>query len=169
MTLTESTTHTPVVVRRDEGRHNHFFNHLGTVKVASGDAPSGLAAVEFVAPRDFGPPLHLHREEDEMFYVVEGEVAYTAGDTEHTVGPGAIVMIPKGTPHTFQVLSEQARLFTVTAGSATAPAFDEFVTAMGHELEEPVIPAPVDIDPGHVAAMCDAHGMDVLGPPPAPR
>ncbi len=47
--------------------------------------------------------------------------------------------------------------------------FDVFVDEMGDDLDEPVLPAPVDIDPGHVAAMCDAHGMDVLGPPPAPR
>ena len=104
-----------------------------------------------------------------MFYVVEGEVAYTAGESEYRVGPGAVVMIPRGTPHTFQVLSDEARLFTITAGSSAAPAFDEFVTALGDELDQPVLPAPVDIDPGHVAAMCDAHGMDVLGPPPAPR
>jgi len=170
MTLTEPITiHHPVVVHRDEGHHHHFFNHLGTVKVASGEAPSGLTAVEFVGPRDFGAPLHLHREEDEMFYVVEGEVAYTAGEEEHLVGPGAVVMIPAGTPHTFQILSEEARLFTITAGSSLEPAFDVFVKEMGEELDEPVIPAPIDIDPGHVAMMCDAHGMDVLGPPPSPR
>ena len=44
-----------------------------------------------------------------------------------------------------------------------------FVKEMGEELDEPVVPAPIDIDPGHVAMMCNAHGMDVLGPPPSPR
>ena len=45
-------------VPADEGDHHFFLNHLATVKVGAGGSDSGLALVEFVAPRGFGPPLH---------------------------------------------------------------------------------------------------------------
>ena len=59
-----------------EGVHRAFLNHLATVKVDPGDSASGLGAVEFQAPEGFGPPLHKHREEDELFYVIDGRVRF---------------------------------------------------------------------------------------------
>src|SRR6187397_2825166 len=55
-----------------QGDHHFFLNHLATVKVAAGESESGLALVEFLAPRGFGPPLHAHSEEDELMFVLEG-------------------------------------------------------------------------------------------------
>lgn len=55
-----------------------------------------------------GPPLHLHRDRDEYFYVLEGTYQLSVGDTEATVGPGALVFVPRGTAHAFKNIASSA-------------------------------------------------------------
>lgn len=151
-----------------DGDHRCFLNHLATVKVGAGESASGMSAVEFTAPRGFGPPLHLHREEDEIMYVFDGEIRLDIGDTSTVATAGTVVSLPHGIQHTFQILSAHARFLTVTAGRRSAPSFDRFVQALGERTDPSALPVPVEIDPGHVARICAAHGIEVLGPPPAP-
>ena len=120
-------------VTADQGDHHFFLNHLATVKVGAGGSDSGLALVEFVAPRGFGPPLHVHTEEDELMYVLDGEIRIDLGDGDSTVASaGAAVTLPHGIPHTWQVLSDEARFLTVNAGRRHGPSFDQFVVRARH-------------------------------------
>lgn len=164
-TLPDATS--PYVLDRDEGSHHHFLNHLATVKVASTDQNS-MCAIEFVAPRGFGPPLHRHHDEDELMIVLDGEMVFRSGDTETRAKTGATVFLPHGVPHTFQVLSDTARFTTVSARHGGAPRFDRMVAELGTPTANALLPSPTEIDPTEVASVCSAHGIEVLGPPPAP-
>lgn len=157
----------PFALAANEGRHFHFLNHLATVKVPAGEG-GALSAVEFVGPKGFGPPLHCHDTEDEMFIVLDGEMVFRSGDVETVAGEGGYVFLPHGRPHIFQVLSETARFATITASQVVAPEFDRMVTALGTPTDTPELPVPGPIDPAHVAEVCRAHGIEILGPPPAP-
>ena len=157
----------PYALSSGEGEHRHFLNHLATTKVDAGDDGS-MAAIEFSAPRGFGPPLHVHSEEDEVMIVLEGEVAFRSGDDEQIGTAGSTVYLPHGVPHTFQVLSESARFTTIAARLHGAPQFGKFVAELGDDLDEPIAPPPVEIDPGAVAEAGGRHGITILGPPPAP-
>lgn len=170
MTTTQlnPTIEQPAEVPTGDGAHHHFLNHLATVKVGAGESVSGLNATEFTAPRGFGPPLHVHREEDELMLVIDGRVRLEFGGDVVFAETGSMVSLPCGIPHTFQVESDTARMLTVAAGRKTAPSFDRFVATLGVALDDARIPEPVEIDPGHVAAVCADHGIEVLGPPPAP-
>ncbi len=69
-----TTQHLPkeaLVLGPDEGIHLHLLNHLATIKMA-GEGGS-MSVVEFLAPRGFGPPLHSHRREDELFVILDGK------------------------------------------------------------------------------------------------
>lgn len=169
-TITSSTLPSaaaPYVLQRDEGEHLHFLNHLATRKVA-GDASGSMTAIEFFAPRGFGPPLHCHDTEDEVMVVLEGEIAFRSGDVETVGRSGATVFLPHGVPHTFQVLSETARFTTVTADRTRPPVFDAMVATLGTATDVAELPEPGEIDAGRVAQVCGEHGIEVLGPPPAP-
>ena len=156
-------------VPADQGDHHFFLNHLATVKVTAGGSDSGLALVEFVAPRGFGPPLHVHAEEDEMMYVLGGEIRVDLGGGASTVASaGAVVTLPHGVPHVWQVVSDEARFLTVNAGRRDGRSFDQFVAALGTPTEPGRLPDPVQIDPGQVAQVCAEYGIEVLGPPPPP-
>ena len=151
-----------------KGDHRWFLNHLATVKVTAGDAAPKMTAVEFTAPRGFGPPLHVHHEEDEIMYVLDGEIRLDLGETSQVASTGSVVSLPHGVPHVFQVVSEQARFLTITSGGAAHPTFDRFVQELGVPTDPTALPTPGEIDPGHVARVCADHGIEVLGPPPAP-
>ena len=157
----------PYLLAKDEGVHRHFLNHLATTKVDAGEAGS-MAAIEFVAPKGFGPPLHVHDDEDEVMIVLDGEVAFRSGDDEQIGTAGTTVYLPHGVPHTFQVLSESARFTTVAARLHGAPLFGRFVAELGDDLTSPVTPAPIEINPAAVAESGARHGITILGPPPPP-
>lgn len=157
----------PALVPASTGSHFHFLNHLATIKSDHRQTASGMNAVEFTAPRGFGPPLHLHREEDEIMYIVRGRIRLTVDDDEQIATDGAVVSLPAGVPHTFQVVSDQATFLTVAGGRRCEPSFDAFVAALGDPTPTPTLPAPIEIDPGHVAQVAGTHGIEILGPPPA--
>jgi quercetin dioxygenase-like cupin family protein len=157
----------PSVLATNEGTHLHFLNHLATIKVEPGSTGS-LSVVEFVGPRGFGPPLHRHDREDELFVILDGEMVFRSGDIESVAATGATAFLPKGRPHTFQVLSETARFTCVTASTTVVPQFDQMVKALGTPTDQASLPVPEPIDPARVAEICMQHGIEVLGPPPAP-
>jgi len=156
-------------VPHGEGDHYFFLNHLATVKVGAGKSDSGLTVVEFVAPRGFGPLRHQHAEEDELMYILDGEIRIDLGNGESTIASaGAVVTLPHGIPQDWQVVSETARFLAINAGRRDGPSFDNFVAALGTPTDPAALPGAVDIDPGHVAQVCAQHGIEVLGPPPPP-
>ena len=48
-----------------------------------------------------GPPMHIHHEADEAFFVLEGEALFEFPDRSMVTGPGGFVFIPMGQPHRF--------------------------------------------------------------------
>lgn len=166
-TNTLPSTDQPYVLDRDEGVHRHFLNHLATTKVAAGPGVS-MSATEFVQPKGFGPPVHVHEDEDEIMIIHSGDVACRSGDTEYIATAGSTVWLPHGVPHTFQVLSDEARMTVITGSASGQPRFDRFVDTLSTPAAEPVLPEPVEIDPGTVAAAGAENGIELLGPPPAP-
>ena len=73
-----------------------------TVKEDGSRTRGTLAVVEFAAEAAFhSPPLHLHYEHEEGFYVLEGELEFTVGDQKLRAPAGTFVMVPIGVPHSF--------------------------------------------------------------------
>jgi mannose-6-phosphate isomerase-like protein (cupin superfamily) len=72
-----------------------------------GSADSSFVIAEWRDPGGpSGPPrwiapLHLHRNDDEAWYVLEGRLCVLKGDETVEAGPGAAVLVPRGTPHTY--------------------------------------------------------------------
>ncbi len=155
------------VIAPGSGHHHHFLNHLATVKVAA-EGERSMSVVQFEAPRGFGPPLHQHEHEDELFVVLDGQLRFTYGDEMIEGDAGTIAYLPAAKPHTFQVTSDQAVLLNICASRTVVPRFDEMVSTLGVPLGDRVLPAPAAIDPGEVAEVCADHGITILGPPPAP-
>ena len=58
-------------------------------------------AVVTILPRHEGPEAHAHAAEDDAFYVLEGELTFTAGEAQLVAGPGTFVLVPPGVVHTF--------------------------------------------------------------------
>jgi mannose-6-phosphate isomerase-like protein (cupin superfamily) len=67
-----------------------------------------------IAPHTNGPPQHRHGRHDEGFYVVSGTARFTVADKTYDAGPGTLVMIPPGAPHTFANPGDEATVLLNT-------------------------------------------------------
>ncbi|MGA9838825.1 MAG: cupin domain-containing protein [Thermoplasmata archaeon] len=70
------------------------------------------------APRR-GVPLHVHRTEDEAWYILEGTLRFRCGEREFDVAPGSGVLLPRGTPHTFWNPGPGATRYLLIVGPQT--------------------------------------------------
>lgn len=92
----------PKVVLPEEGALARSPGNIAQSKLQSSDTGGQFGfAINEVEP-GAGPPLHMHTLEDEVFYVLEGEVEFTVGTEKILAGPGTTVFGPRGTPHTFK-------------------------------------------------------------------
>jgi quercetin dioxygenase-like cupin family protein len=110
------------------------------------------------------PPLHVHPNHDEGFYVLSGELTVWAGEAEPLVlGPGGFLNAPRGVPHTYRVTSAEPATWLVTTAHPHFAAFvrEAGVPAERHEL--PVLDGPPDAD--RLARIAAAHDITLLGPP----
>jgi len=152
----------PIALGPGEGEHLWFFGGLTTIK-ADGAGTGGLMMLtEQTAPRRSGSPLHVHHDEDEWFYVLEGELTiWVAGQTV-VAAAGAFVFGPRDVPHTFVVSSDEARFLLVTQ----AAGMEGFIRTLGTPAPVAEIPpapaAPPDMAPVLQAAA--DHGIEILGP-----
>jgi mannose-6-phosphate isomerase-like protein (cupin superfamily) len=131
------------------------------VVLGGGRTGGALALLDQWAVRGDATPLHVHRAEAEIFYVLEGGITAWHGDTAHEIGAGGVVYLPAGQPHAFAVRTERARLITVTAPGG----FADFVTEAGIPVEGDA-PSTWEFDIGRIMRAAPAHDIDVLGPPP---
>ena len=92
----------PMRVGRSEGEKWHLFGDTYICKVPA-EATSGTYAVfEEIVPPGGSVPLHLHRQTDEYFHVLEGSLRVRCANDHFLAEPGMIVTVPVGTPHAFR-------------------------------------------------------------------
>ncbi len=83
--------------------------------VAGDRTHGGLAFAEMRVPPGMGIPRHVHTREDEVFYVIEGQIVFTLDDREFTAGPGATVFGPRRVPHAYRAAGAGARALVTIA------------------------------------------------------
>ena len=98
----------PFIVRANESRFDGIQkttpDAIGRCVVSGADTNGELLIIAPTA-KTFafkgGPPLHIHKNQDEIFYVANGEFLIQLDDLVHKVSSGDTVFIPRGTPHTY--------------------------------------------------------------------
>jgi quercetin dioxygenase-like cupin family protein len=78
------------------------------MKVESSQSGGDYGAVEYTVRAGDEPPLHTHSREDELVYVLKGNLVAVVGDARVEVGPGAFAALPRGVPHTIEVQGDEA-------------------------------------------------------------
>lgn len=81
------------------------------------------------------PPAHLHRNEQETFYILNGEIRYYIGEKTFIAKEGDVVSIPKDVPHLFKLVTETAKAILLITPSGLETFFKEFsIPAQSLEL-----------------------------------
>jgi quercetin dioxygenase-like cupin family protein len=145
-------------VEAGKDRFNQPIKYRGVnpndVKISSKDTDGQLTVLEYVGFEKIGPPLHLHFEQDEIFYVVEGEYIFQLDSERMTLKAGDTIFLPRAVPHTWIQTSDKGKLVYFLQPSGQ---MEEFFKKM-NELKGP--PTEALIQEIH-----QAHGMKVVGPP----
>ncbi|MGV8953862.1 MAG: cupin domain-containing protein [Cypionkella sp.] len=128
-----------------------FLNGSFNTKVSAVDTGGALCVIDTVRTGRGGPPLHLHHEQDELFFVQEGEFRFQIGADNFELGPGDFIFGPRRVPHAFVNLSENGRLLIAFQPAGTMEAF--FSAGLRDPRSEEFI------------ALSREHGMEVVGPP----
>jgi quercetin dioxygenase-like cupin family protein len=129
------------------------FGDLDLIKVAGDETGGELTLVETVVPPRSGPPLHIHQNESESIYVLEGEVRVVANGRDFTLSPGGFCYMPKGSLHLFEnTLEEPSKILLFFTPSGIEGYFEGLGTpyvqgepspgrVMDRDLMERVAPA----------------------------
>ncbi|WGH79884.1 cupin domain-containing protein [Jannaschia ovalis] len=136
------------------GAENRAFGLTRRTRVPTEATEGAFAIWEEEIPAGAGPPLHVHEREHEVFTVISGRVRFVADGREHDAGPGDVMMIPPGVPHTFQGKEDAVATVMLTPGAASN--FFAAVTEAG------VDPA-TDMDA--VIRIAADHNIRFVGPP----
>lgn len=148
-----------------EGRALWFIHNLAVVRVDGDESGGRLGVVELRgAPGDM-PPLHVHRDDDETFVVLEGRMRFWAPGRETELGPGGSILLPRALPHTYRVVSGTPATWLVIGAPA---GFERFVAEVGEPAPRRALP-PADrpVDAVALAESAARYGIEILGPPGA--
>lgn len=122
-------------------------------KVATRDAGGGLFVLEQTFRGKGGPARHLHHEQDEWFYALEGEFIVEVGSERTVLRAGDSVVAPRRVPHVWAFTGGgTGRLLVAFAPAGSMEAFFREITR-------------ANAMPPQDPALWQAHGMDLLGPP----
>ena len=153
----------PIIRNEGEGERLWFYGGgVHTWKASSEETAGVLLLFENHLSKGKATPLHIHANEDEALYVLEGEILVHIDGENHRVGPRGFAFAPRGIPHAFLVTSPEARILCLeTPGSAEA-----FYRGASEPAGDESDPAG-SVDFARVRESAErSGGMQVVGPPP---
>jgi quercetin dioxygenase-like cupin family protein len=151
----------PLFIGQSEGEARWWFGSLAVIKATSADTGGQLSIIEVTEGAGAEAPLHVHHQEDEAFWILEGDVTFEVGGSSIVAHAGDYVFGPRGIPHRYTVGPHGCRmLFIVTPGG-----FENLVTEMSMPATARTLPPPSDQEPDwlRIAAIARAHGCELLG------
>ena len=122
-----STHEHAIPIVRQEGEGEQLWWSGGgvfTMKASAEETAGALIMWEFRSEQGKVTPLHLHPNEDEGLYVLEGELLIHLDQKEQVVGEGGVFIVPRGVPHAFKVTSKTARLLTWQTPGTGEPSIE---------------------------------------------
>jgi len=126
------------------------------LKLLSGETGNSIMLFEETAPVGTDTTFHLHRDSDEVAYVLSGEITFKIGDEVTVGGPGSCAFVPRGVPHAWKNTgAETGRVLFLYTPAGAGGFFEELLgrpagSIVGTEANE----------------IRRRHGWEIVGPPP---
>lgn len=146
-----------------QGEARWWLGGLATIKATGRETGGRYTLVEVVDPEGAEAPLHVHHQEDEGFWVLEGEVTFRLGGQTLKASAGSFVFGPKGVPHTYRVDVGPARLLFILSPAG----FEELIYATSEPAASPTLPPPgpppTEEEMAGLAEIAARFGAEILG------
>jgi mannose-6-phosphate isomerase-like protein (cupin superfamily) len=146
----------PIVLKPGDGRAIDLGNFQMSVKASGAETGGLFALLEAAEPANFGPPMHIHHDCAEAFYVLEGEYRIFIEGAEHRCPAGSFILIPSGLRHGFRVGDAPSRKLNLYVPAEMVGYFDALSTAIRSGVA----------DSKRLDDIARRHGMEVVGPVP---
>jgi quercetin dioxygenase-like cupin family protein len=165
-TVAAESTSDGYLLGKDEGEAHWLLGMLEIVKIGGAATNGEYGLLEVTVRKGEGSPWHVHPEEDEWFYVLEGEFTVYVGEQRLTLPAGAFAFGPKGVPHTFIGETEGAKALI----GFQPFQFEGFLHEVGEPATERALPPQLEAPPdmARLIPIAERNGMVILGPPGPP-
>lgn len=142
-------------VQPDAGKTWNIFGLQIVGKIMSEDTGGKYSVIMSNTPPSGGPPPHIHKYEDELFYVVKGEYEFICGSEKIKASAGSLINLPKGISHSFKNIgtSNGILLNTITPGG-----FEKFF----QEIDN--LPKDKPLDRKKVQDIASQYGLEFIVP-----
>jgi quercetin dioxygenase-like cupin family protein len=108
-----------------------------TLKATAEQTRGSIGFLEATSSPGYGPPRHIHRSHDELFYILEGEFLFLVGERQVNAPPGSFVFIPRGTVHAVKVVGpEPGKVLIAYIPGGLEHSFEEFAQARAEQGED---------------------------------
>lgn len=146
----------PYALGPGEGRRIDIGDGFDVI-VKADDLTTGgvLSVLETDEPPGFGPPMHVHHDCAEAFYVLAGEYVMYLDEQEVTCPAGSFVFIPRGVRHGFRTGDVPSRKLNFYLPASMVGYFDDLAAALERD----------GVDDTELAEIASAHAMEIVGPP----
>ncbi|MFE2541863.1 cupin domain-containing protein [Actinacidiphila glaucinigra] len=117
-----------------------------TIKATGDQTNGGFGFIEATVPPGGGTSPHAHGDEEETFYILDGELEFLDGDHIFTARTGDFIHVPRGTRHRFKNKSHHAArmIFMFTPPGAEKFIRDYSVPARPGEPAPPISEADAE-------------------------
>lgn len=141
-----------------------YMGGLTTFLVKSDETDDRFLLLEARTVPGAEPPPHLHYDQDEVFYILEGEIEVYCMNQVWIAKPGEVVFLPRNQAHAFYFLSPIRMLAFVQPGRG----LDGYFEAMSSPATDMEIPAQIatyaESDPAAAIALAAKYGVKMLTP-----
>ncbi|SIO36548.1 cupin domain-containing protein [Chitinophaga niabensis] len=132
--------------------------------IAPDQTGNALALLELTLPQGAEPPAHIHNNEDESFYVVEGQVSVSVAGSATVLNPGEALFAPRNVPHSFRILTEKATIINLITPGTLWNYFIEFSSPIEGipQIAIPSIAPPEDILKQMINVITDRYKVSFI-------
>ena len=146
---------TTIHVRAGDGRHYPMIDGDHIAKAGVQDAEGAFEVFEVVAPAKPMAPPHVSPWSG-VLCLLEGRLTALVDGASYDVEPGGLVILPAGTPATFEVVGDSARFLAVTSGNRAGQFFADFAGSVPSDH-------PVEQSMGRILSVTQRHGVRLAG------
>lgn len=154
--------HNLLALQQGEGEAYWVLGDRYTFKATGQQTQGAFTLIEQIIQPQNGPPPHIHHQEDEAFYILEGRFAFLSGEQQRVIEKGGFVYIPKGTLHTFKNIDEQPGKLMVLITPAGLETFFYEIGTPATASSTPPAPAPEVFE--KVMQLAGQYHMDIVLP-----
>ena len=153
---------TTTMIRTDEQCDaTYFFNALMTTKATMAETDGAYSLTEHLVTAASNPPMHVQVDEDEAFYVLDGEIEFEVDGETVLATAGTFAFVARGAAHCFRVLTPTARMLVICSGKP-ADNLEDFFLGMGQPATERTLPVPAAPDVDRLMALTARTGIELL-------